>query len=237
MAFLRIYEDGKLLQQVELSSETVTIGRSADNDVVLPGKGVSKLHATIKPSGPSYEIVDCDSVNGLYVNSEQVACHTLQYWDEIEIYDYVIKFMGSTRAKGEEVGAEDQVDDGQADMTMQVSVDDMRMLAELRATVNKPVLIHMERADKETRFELDNLLEFTIGRSRDCDVRLPSWFAPRQAAAIERRSEGYFLVPSRRGKVLLNGQEASDSTRLQDGDQLQVRGQRLRFEFRPVKKS
>lgn len=49
-----------------------SIGRSADNDVVIDLSGVSRRHAVIVHYSDGAQISDCDSQNGTFVNGRQV---------------------------------------------------------------------------------------------------------------------------------------------------------------------
>jgi len=72
MAYLRVLAGDRLLEQHELSAEKTTIGRSHDNDILLPSHGVSKHHAMIEKSGQSFILIDNDSANGVYVNGDRI---------------------------------------------------------------------------------------------------------------------------------------------------------------------
>jgi hypothetical protein len=56
-----------------LSERGLTIGRAADNDVVLAGKQVSRHHAWIRWIGDHFQVEDLGSKNGTYVNGEPVS--------------------------------------------------------------------------------------------------------------------------------------------------------------------
>jgi tetratricopeptide (TPR) repeat protein len=61
--------------EVELSTGTVRVGRSAQNDIVLedPSKGVSRTHAEIRFERGHHVLVDQDSQNGIWVSGSRVA--------------------------------------------------------------------------------------------------------------------------------------------------------------------
>jgi hypothetical protein len=62
------------------------IGRSRDSDIVLDDSNVSRRHAEISPSGPSWLIQDLGSTNGVRVNGRQVnGPHPLESGDRIEL--------------------------------------------------------------------------------------------------------------------------------------------------------
>ena len=100
MSYLRLYKGSALQQQWEIDRDQYTIGRSRDNDIVLPSSAVSKRHAVIHRDGHKLTIVDQGSANGVFVNSKKVENQALKYWDEIQIFDYVIKYMAAARLPG-----------------------------------------------------------------------------------------------------------------------------------------
>lgn len=69
-----IYRGETLEAEHELGAQTLRIGRSPDNDLVLedPGKGVSRHHAEIRPEAGGYSLVDLGSQNGIWVHGSRV---------------------------------------------------------------------------------------------------------------------------------------------------------------------
>ena len=74
MAKLLIFRGETLLDQRELTGETLKIGRSAQSDIVLedPGKGVSRNHAELRFEDGRYTLVDLQSQNGIWVAGSRV---------------------------------------------------------------------------------------------------------------------------------------------------------------------
>jgi hypothetical protein len=50
----------------------ITVGRSANNDVVIDDRQISKLHAFFKNDGDKLELFDAGSRNGTFVGSTQI---------------------------------------------------------------------------------------------------------------------------------------------------------------------
>lgn len=72
-----------------------------------------------------------------------------------------------------------------------------------------------------------------IGSSPDATIKLTGWFAPKTAALIGRRSEGYYIVAANAGKkVLVNNQAVNGQIDLKDGDLVEVAGARMYFYLR-----
>jgi len=69
-----------------LEHKTLTIGRSADCDIVLDDRQISRLHARILWRGDHYEIEDLASKNGTHLNGRDVVSpQPLHDGDEIQV--------------------------------------------------------------------------------------------------------------------------------------------------------
>jgi len=65
-----LYEDEGIWKRFNLSDTgKVTIGRGAENDIILSHPSVSQKHAIIENSGSHYTITDLESDNGVILNS------------------------------------------------------------------------------------------------------------------------------------------------------------------------
>lgn len=67
----------------ELSEETVTIGRLADNTIQIEDGSVSSHHAEITFEGGSYHLRDKDSTNGTFVNGAPTTGVVLKDGDQV----------------------------------------------------------------------------------------------------------------------------------------------------------
>ncbi|MBC8508441.1 MAG: FHA domain-containing protein, partial [Chloroflexi bacterium] len=77
------------------SHDKVTIGRAADNQVVLNHPLVSRYHAVLERMGKRFCIKDLRSTNGIYVNEQQIEREAyLKDWDQIRIGPYVFVLSG-----------------------------------------------------------------------------------------------------------------------------------------------
>jgi pSer/pThr/pTyr-binding forkhead associated (FHA) protein len=76
----------------EVWSHRATIGRSNDNDIVLPLETISACHAKFLFADGNWTIQDQGSVNGVFVNNRKVTSQELQPEDQITIGDVVLQF-------------------------------------------------------------------------------------------------------------------------------------------------
>jgi Protein of unknown function (DUF3662)/FHA domain len=86
-----IHEDGAE-RTVALSSDSVTIGRLADCDIVLTDKGASRKHAQLKLRDGAWTITDLGSTNGTRLNGQTIQSRELSDGDKITIGTTVLEF-------------------------------------------------------------------------------------------------------------------------------------------------
>lgn len=90
MSFLIQIVGGDEINRFRIESGFTTIGRNANNTIVISDATVSGTHAVISSRSHagtfSYEIKDVNSTNGIYINNERVdEKRELQDSDEIKI--------------------------------------------------------------------------------------------------------------------------------------------------------
>jgi Nif-specific regulatory protein len=91
-AKLTIISDKLKGQTFELESEQISVGREADNDVVLKDSSVSRVHCTIQKHDNQCIINDLQSLNGTFVNEDFAENIKLNHGDKIRIGDFVFRF-------------------------------------------------------------------------------------------------------------------------------------------------
>jgi ABC-type multidrug transport system ATPase subunit/pSer/pThr/pTyr-binding forkhead associated (FHA) protein len=85
-ASLQVQEVGQS-RVVSLGTETLTIGRAHDNDLVLTSRFVSGRHARIEATGQAHRISDVGSTNGLLYEGRRVPNHDMVDGDVLRIGD------------------------------------------------------------------------------------------------------------------------------------------------------
>ncbi|MHC4605538.1 MAG: FHA domain-containing protein [Planctomycetota bacterium] len=79
--------------ELSFDTESISIGRHAENDVQLPEKKASRKHAVIEVSGGVPMIVDQGSVNGTLLNGKRVRSQRLTVGDKIRIARSTIEIL------------------------------------------------------------------------------------------------------------------------------------------------
>jgi pSer/pThr/pTyr-binding forkhead associated (FHA) protein len=74
-----------------LNKPTISIGRSADNDIIIDDPHVSRYHAKLSYKNGHFEIVDLGSTSGTYLNGKQIKKRGLSPGDIISLaYQHLI---------------------------------------------------------------------------------------------------------------------------------------------------
>ena len=97
MAKIIIMTEGKLVDEVELDSERVTIGRKAYNDIVLEDRAVSGQHATITLMLDDAILEDQDSTNGTLIGGTRIVRQKLADGDKINIAHFELTYVASPK--------------------------------------------------------------------------------------------------------------------------------------------
>jgi pSer/pThr/pTyr-binding forkhead associated (FHA) protein len=83
MPQIRVYLSDDNQAVHELSEETATIGRLADNTIQIEDGSVSSHHAEITFQGGSYHLTDKGSTNGTFVNGAAATSVVLKDGDQV----------------------------------------------------------------------------------------------------------------------------------------------------------
>jgi pSer/pThr/pTyr-binding forkhead associated (FHA) protein len=78
-----------------VTDEVTSVGRNTDSGVFLDDITVSRAHATIERRGGAFFVKDGGSLNGTYVNGEQVDETKLASGDEVQIGMFKLIFFAA----------------------------------------------------------------------------------------------------------------------------------------------
>ena len=85
MGKLLVSLDGVVIQEVQITKDTTTLGRRPYNDIVIDNLTVSGEHALLHKVGQTVYIEDLNSTNGTYINGKPIRKQQLSPLDAVEI--------------------------------------------------------------------------------------------------------------------------------------------------------
>ncbi|MBV5242406.1 ATP-binding cassette domain-containing protein [Mycolicibacterium sp. PAM1] len=101
-SMLRILRPGR---PADVPAGSIKIGRSSDNDIVIPDVLASRHHATLVPTPAGTEIRDNRSINGTFVNGSRVDSAILADGDTVTIGNVDLSFRDGTLVRRTETAA------------------------------------------------------------------------------------------------------------------------------------
>ena len=98
MLRLKVFDGQDKINEIQLGTDVVTLGRDETNRLMLPDLSVSRAHAQIEPTGNFHLIRDTGSTNGTFVNDILVRVHVLNAGDTVRLGKYLarVESLGST---------------------------------------------------------------------------------------------------------------------------------------------
>ncbi len=216
-----------VIKEVPLTGEALTMGRKEGNDVVIDNQGVSGFHARIVREAEGFAVEDLNSLNGTFVNGRRVSKYVLKHGDTVLIGNHIIEFISDTPA---------EADTGQSATrgrsmgeTMVISPAEQKqyiVAAEKMAVLGGFLII--EGSTEKRDYLLKDRIS-TIGKDDAALIRLKGLFAPKVAALVNRRKEGYFINPSAGKDLKINGQKVTQRYDLKDGDIVETGDLKMQF--------
>lgn len=219
-ATLLVKLHGQGARHIELNLETLTIGRKADNTLMIEDPAVSGHHARIVKVQAVFFLEDLKSTNGTAINGLPITRHQLRDADVITIGQHRLVFQENATSST-------------AAPTPFVDLDRTTVLRGTERTPDGPTLTAkvLIVAGKTDRLEYPLTKQVNVIGSQDgAAIRLTGWFAPKSAATIARRGHSYSISPSQGAKSLrVNGMDVVGQQDLKDGDRIEVAGVKLTF--------
>ncbi|RPH78291.1 MAG: FHA domain-containing protein [Nitrospiraceae bacterium] len=227
-ATLLVKLHGQGSRSIELTHETLTIGRKADNSLVIEDPAVSGHHARIVKVQAVFFLEDLMSTNGTAINGRPITRHQLHDADVIAIGRHRLVFQEHSTA-----GTVPQAPFIDLNHTMVLRSTGP---APSEPTLSATVLVITGKTDQP---EYSLIKQVTvIGSQTGSAIRLIGWFAPKTAATIARRGHSYSISHSQSTKpVLVNGIKVVGQHDLKDGDHIEVAGVTLKFSVSSERKN
>jgi adenylate cyclase len=92
MPNIQIIDTDGRISNFPINKDVIVIGRSEENDLVLPDKSVSRNHARIAKQKKGYILTDLGSFNGTKVSGKSIQSILLKNNDQIRIGKILLKF-------------------------------------------------------------------------------------------------------------------------------------------------
>ena len=87
-------------KSIELTKKALTIGRSADADVLILDEKASRVHCGIRFWDGDFYIKDLKSKNGTFVNDRAIDIHLLRVGDKIRVGSSIFVYEGDEETTG-----------------------------------------------------------------------------------------------------------------------------------------
>ena len=224
-----------VIGEYPLEGKEVTIGRKPGNTIQIDNLAVSGRHARVVRVGSKLVLEDLNSTNGTYVNGERITKHVLRHGDRITVGKHTLIFVEEQQAAQAAPEPEEE-----SDLEKTVVLTPQRAQAagikprptsggtRVKLPLGEVRIISGPLAGRT--IELSASLT-TIGKDDHCRIRVKGLMVGKQAAAITRRPNGYFIAYVEGfTKPKVNGDTVEDEPRLlNDGDIIEIGDTKMQF--------
>lgn len=217
------------LQEIVLDKGIVAVGRKSDNNIIIDNQAVSGHHAIIETEGDQLFVEDLKSLNGTFLNGRRITRAELFNKDTVLIGVHALEILFE----------KDRLDEAKAAAARGRSMFETIVIT---PEEQKKILLAADRAmhdvlggflvikgSSEHKDYLFKEKVSTIGKEKGSVLRLRGFFAPKRAALVNRRKEGYFITPTGSTTVRINGQVIDQRRDLKDGDIVDIGRLKLQF--------
>ena len=228
MAKIHIKFKDAVIKEMKLTQDILTIGRKQENDLVIDNQAISGSHARIVKEDDNFIVEDLNSLNGTFVNGRKVSKYILNNGDVVLIGNHTLEFF-SEKPGEEEARKQGTVRGRSMDETVVMSPTEQKKI--LVSTEKLEVLggfLVMEGATDQNEYLLKDRIT-TIGKDDGAQIHLKGFFAPKVAALVNRRKDGYFINPSGGKDLKVNGKKVEQRCDLKDGDIVEIANLKMQF--------
>jgi len=241
MARLILMFNKQVIKEYPFLKDSITIGRSDDNTIVIDNLAVSSYHARIDKAGSDFILTDLQSTNGTFVNDNKVVSHKLAHGDNVVIGKHVLLFVATEKGKPEE---EDKDQKANLNKTMMLDTAKQRELlakqkgaAQAAKPVEKIGVISFIDGSDLGEIELTKKLT-KLGKADSSEVKLSGLLMGATAATISRRPSGYAITfTGGMTKLKVNGEVVKESHELKDFDSIELGSYKFQFYMKEAKSS
>jgi predicted component of type VI protein secretion system len=213
-----VLEDNESFNGTYLNHRSVSRAVLSDGDVIVIGKHRIEFHSEVGKRDALSSSVTQDRTSGGQAQAEKAAPPQLEatmVLDTVKLKEMMAKMAsGAAPVRPSGIGL--------------VPASESRAVRRRQIGM---VTIVAGRTDRR-KYLLSSKLS-VIGKSMMASIRLKRWFAPRVAASIHQREDGYFLVRAAKNiRIKVNHAEVTQGQQeLKSGDQFEVAGIVAKFGY------
>lgn len=236
MAALELYKDDQLMSEYTIKDSFTMIGRDPKCELVINHESISGSHACISKIDNAFYIEDNGSSNGTFINSKAIIeKQLLNENDVITIGQFLIKYYpnrlhsASNRVRSETA----EIQPASTVMFDPSMLKDILRDHKVESAHSKGKSQAWLLFDAKQKMQNDTIevtkKGISIGKSKDADIYIRSWFAPKLAAIVEQQANGYYIVPQKSKKNFVNNNRVLMPVKLKDGDLIQIHKINMKF--------
>ena len=212
-----------VIKEFPISKDSLSVGRKAENDIVIDNPAISGHHCRLTMEGGGYYIEDLESTNGTFVNEKRIKKSGLHHNDVVGLAKHALVFLNEAEVAESASAPAVAAPDATTVLTPQKQ-EELVAASSAGETAGKTKtgwLRILKGAVGETAYELKGMSTY-IGKSDRVQIQIKGaglfGSAPEVAASVHRKPEGYVLVAVTEGYPVVNGAKVNGSIPLKDGD-------------------
>lgn len=220
---LLVFHKGKKVFAYPLEGTQTTIGRSQENDLILSGDQVSRVHALVKQDNGAYWLEDHSS-HGTHVNGSRAEERTLlNHQDRIQILDWeLVVSSGDKQQQSKEETRRTQI----AELTKSMPEEALYSQVEFEESTGKvktyfPLLLITDASGKLSRVIMKKK-SLVIGKASDCDIVLEDSYISSKHLQVSVTDRGFFVKDLNSTNGTWVNQAKVQEIYLDDGEKLRV---------------
>jgi pSer/pThr/pTyr-binding forkhead associated (FHA) protein len=224
-----------VIKELAMDKESISIGRKADNDIVIDNPAISGHHCKLTLEGGGYYVEDLESTNGTFVNEKRIKKSGLHHNDVVGVAKHAVVFLHEAELAPEAAQPS-------SDATMVLTPQKQAELVAASAASAKPAIADkiawlrvLKGVVDVSEHELKGMSTY-IGKSDRVQIQIKGsglfGSAPEVAASVHRKAEGYILVAVTEGYPVVNGAKVVGSVVLKEGDTIDCGSTTMMFELR-----
>ena len=229
--------DGLVLNEINLDTDRILIGRKPHCDVQIDNLAISGEHALLRTIGEDAFLEDLNSTNGTHVNGQSIKKCSLQDLDVVEMGKYKLKFLVDAKTTQSDY-SDTYIDSG--------ALKSIGLSSSFKTNDSGEVIASSEESSKAESLQPPavpapsalpkGVLRVLSGKRAGNEIILDNAVTRlgkrgEQVVSISRHPQGYFLTHIEgESPSLLNGRKIGPDARLlKEHDTLDLSGIKLEF--------